>query len=106
MGPAGHRSPFSLGGVGAAAYWPQDNPPTDGVGPAAPTNRAGGARKRRGDGETRRPFERKVATRKFAPHSGRMARAKDLIIVAEFLGVEKDRWLNETSEDYRDLVVS
>eukprot|EP01042_Synura_sphagnicola_P036479 gene36479-biopygen6912 len=63
LGPAGHRSPFSLGGVGAAAYWPQDNPPTDGVGPAAPTNRAGGARKRRGDGETRRPFERKVATR-------------------------------------------
>ena len=72
---------------------------TDGVGPAAPTNRAGGARKRRRDGETRRPFERKVATRKFATHSGRVAREKDLIIVAEFLGVEKERGLNETSED-------
>ena len=41
-----------------------------------------------------------MATRKlFATHSGRVAREQDLIIVAEFLGVEKERWLNETSED-------
>ena len=74
---------------------------TDGVGPAAPTNRAGGARKQRRDGETRRrTFERTVATRKFfATHSGRLARETDLICVAELLGAEKVRGLNETSED-------
>ena len=73
---------------------------TDGVGPAAPTNRAGDARKQRRDGETRSTLERTVATRKFfATHSGRLARETDLICVAELLEVEKVRGLNETSED-------
>ena len=41
-----------------------------------------------------------MATRKFiAILSGRLARETDLICVAELLGVEKVRGLNETSED-------
>ena len=62
---------------------------TDGVGPAAPTNRADGTRKQRRDGETRSTLERTVATRTFL----------DTYSVAELLGVEKVRGLNETSED-------
>ena len=42
---------------------PRISHPPDGD--RSPTNRAGGARKRRRDGETRRPFERKMATRKW-----------------------------------------
>ena len=66
---------------------PRLSPPPDG-------DSAGGARKRRRDGETRRPFERKMATRKWlATDSGRVARAKDFCFVA------KERGSTETSED-------
>ena len=64
--PAGDRSPSAH---------------TDGVGTKAPSNHASGARKRRRDGETRQPFEKKVANRKwFATHSGRVARETDLFV--------------------------
>jgi len=56
------------------------------------THRTGGARKRRRDGETRRPIERKMATPEgFTTDSGRVAREKDLCFVAEFLVVAKEK---------------
>jgi len=72
---------------------------TAGVGTKEPSRHGIGTRKRRGDGETRIPVDRMVATRQwFATRSGRVARESDLF-VALFLGVEQARGPTETSGD-------
>ena len=92
---AGHRRAFSRRG----GEQPRTGPRTSPSGDRSPTHRVGGARKRRRDGATRQPFERKVANRKwFATHSGRVARETDLFI-AELLGVEEERGSTKTLED-------
>ena len=77
---------------------PRTSPPPDGD--RSPTHRAGGARKRRRDGETRCPLERKLATREgFTRDSGRVACEQVLCFVAEVLEVAKERGSTETSKD-------
>ena len=90
--PGGTREPvLTTGGENPRngsriSYYPPDgdrspSDHTDGVGTKEPSHHAIGTRKRWRDGETRRPFERKVATRKwFATHSGRVAREKDMFL--------------------------
>ena len=92
------RSPESV--LSAGGEQPHTGPRTSPSGVRSPTHRVDGDRKRRREGETRRPFERKMATRKWlATDSGRVARAKDLCFVAKFLGIAKERGSTETSED-------
>jgi len=81
-GLAGHRSLFSLRVGRSRAMAPGapdgDRSPsnrTAGVGTKEPSRHGIGTRKRRGDGETRIPVDRMVATRQwFATRSGRVAR--------------------------------
>ena len=79
---------------------------TDGVGTKEPSLHAICTRKRERDGETRIPFERMVATRKwFDTPCFRVARERDLF-VAEFLGVENVRGSTGTSGFCWYLLVS
>ena len=77
---------------------PRTTPPPDGD--RSPTHRAGGAKRRRRDGETRSPLERKLETREgFTTDSGRVACEKVLCLVAEVLEVAKERGSTGTSEE-------